>query len=285
MLKLKARNFIFRHARQSAWRVGRWLHSLARGQTVNDMAVNGEARLQQMVVDAAQTDGRGITVCDVGANLGEWSDMMLQTAAVRGLDIRLFAFEPIPMTADRFAARFEGRPQAPLLWRMALSDNDGKGEMAVFSETGGTNSLVFGDDEDPPPTITVPLQTFDTWSAAQSVEAIDLMKIDAEGHDLAVLRGCTGMLRSGKLKVIQFEYNQRWITARAFLRDAFNLAQSFGYRVGQVCPEGIEIYNQWHFELENFFETNYVLVHKDRLGGLIYWRGDFNASNVYVACS
>ena len=281
-MKSRARDLIFRHARGSAWRTGRWLYTLARGHTGNDMAVNGESFLQDMVADAAGREGRSLTVCDVGANLGNWSDMMLRAAAARGADLRLYAFEPIPATAERFAARFAGRPYAPILQPMALSDTEGAAEMAVFSETGGTNSLVFRDGEEIAPRVTVPLRTFDAWSASQGVGEIDLMKIDAEGHDLAVIKGCVGALREGRIKVVQFEYNHRWITARAFLRDVFELAQPLGYHLGQVRPNGIEIYDRWHYELEQFVEANYALVHEDSLAALEHRRGDFDASNIYV---
>lgn len=282
MFKSKVREWLFRHARRSSWRIGRWLYSSARGQTANNMAANGEAFLQKMVVNAVQPEDRLITVCDVGANLGDWSQMMLDTASSREVAIELFAFEPIPATSDRFNARFKGRRPAPRLQRMALSDSTGEAEMAVFSETGGTNSLVFRDGEEIGPRVTVTLKTFDTWAAENGIEQVDLMKIDTEGHDFAVLKGCAESLRGRKIKVVQFEYNHRWIAARAYLRDVFELAQPFGYHVGQIRPDGIEIYDRWHFELEHFAETNCVLVHEACLSQLTYWRGDFNSSNIFV---
>ena len=284
-MKTQVRNLLFRNARRFSWRTGRWLYTLARGHTGNDMAVNGEARLQEMVLAAAQSQGRALTVCDVGANLGDWSDMMLTATTAAGVETQLFAFEPIPATADKFEARFLGRSTAPALQRMALSDSAGTAEMAVFSETGGTNSLVFRDDEEIGARVTVPLEAFDAWAEAAGVKQVDLMKIDAEGHDMAVLKGCTEALRTGALKAVQFEYNHRWIAARAFLRDAFELAQPFGYHVGQVRPDGIEIYDQWHFELEQFVEANYALVHPDLLPMLSHSRGGFDPSNIYTPSS
>ena len=56
----------------------------------------------------------------------------------------------------------------------------------------------------------------------------------------------------------QFEYNHRWILGRFFLRDAFELVQAFGYRVGKLTPRGVEFYPGWDPELETFVEGNYV---------------------------
>ena len=65
-----------------------------------------------------------------------------------------------------------------------------------------------------------------------------LVKIDTEGHDLTVLRGARAMLAEHRIAVVQFEYNHRWVFARAFLRDAFEFLADLGYRGRQAHPEG-----------------------------------------------
>ena len=68
------------------------------------------------------------------------------------------------------------------------------------------------------------------------------MKIDTEGHDLTVLRGARTLLADHRVAVVQFEYNHRWVFARAFLRDAFDFLASLGYLVGKLTPKGVEFY-------------------------------------------
>jgi hypothetical protein len=85
-----------------------------------------------------------------------------------------------------------------------------------------------------------------------------LVKIDTEGHDLAVLRGARTLLAGQNIAVVQFEYNHRWVYARAFLRDAIGLLAGFGYRVGKLTPKGVEFYPGWDADLETFVEGNYV---------------------------
>lgn len=66
------------------------------------------------------------------------------------------------------------------------------------------------------------------------------------------------MLREQRIDVVQFEYNNMWITARCFLKDAMDLLQDCGYEVGKVTPRGIEFYEGWHWELETFRLSNFL---------------------------
>jgi hypothetical protein len=111
---------------------------------------------------------------------------------------------------------------------------------------------------------------------------VHLVKSDTEGHDLRVLSGARKMLSQGRIDVFQFEYNQRWITARFFLKDAFALVAGMPYTVARIRPSHIELFEAWHFELERFFEANYLIVHERALGWFDVQRGGFNGSNVYV---
>ena len=65
---------------------------------------------------------------------------------------------------------------------------------------------------------------------------------------------------------MQFEYNFRWIGARRYLKDAFDLLSPHGYVIGKVTPGAIEWYRDWSPELETFREANFVAVHGDVRG-------------------
>jgi methyltransferase FkbM-like protein len=58
--------------------------------------------------------------------------------------------------------------------------------------------------------------TLDRYAGQSGVARFALVKIDAEGHDLAVLRGARGLLAEHRITVAQFEYHRRWILARSF---------------------------------------------------------------------
>lgn len=89
---------------------------------------------------------------------------------------------------------------------------------------------------------------------------ITLLKIDTEGHDYAVIDGFSSMLESHVIKVIQFEYNHRWLPSGRSMRSIFDLAERYGYQVGRTDPAGVEVYAGWNAELDRFIEWNYVLL-------------------------
>ena len=62
--------------RRIVWRLGRKLYCTARGEGANQMDINGEAYVQERVLAAAKP-GETLTVFDVGANLGEWTQSLI----------------------------------------------------------------------------------------------------------------------------------------------------------------------------------------------------------------
>jgi len=59
--------------------------------------------------------------------------------------------------------------------------------------------------------------------------------------------------------------------------------KSTAYSVGKVTPNGIELYQDWHPELERFFEGNYILLHSEALHWFATMTGKFDTYNTYCA--
>lgn len=131
----------------------------------------------------------------------------------------------------------------------------------VYAEQGGINSLL-PDLGEPLRKVAVPTVTLNKFCEDHKIGHVHLVKIDTEGNDFYVIDGAIELLREGRVSVIQFEYNWRWIAGRHYLKDVFDLVQDLDYCVGKLTPTHIEVFEKWHPELERFFEANYVLVHK-----------------------
>ena len=224
----------------------------------NDMGSNGELWLQREVLTGSPP-GHKIHVIDVGANVGRWSVAMLSAAQKLGRldDLDLHAFEPSSYTFARLSETVSG--PSVRLNNAALSDRSGLSSLNVIAPGAGRNSLheVSGGLEDFV-TEEVTTTTLDTYAEDAGLDHIAFVKVDTEGHDLAVLGGAQHLLAARRIKIVQFEYNQRWVYARSFLRDAFELLVPIGYRVGKLTPRGVEFYPGWDADLETFVEGNYV---------------------------
>lgn len=106
----------------------------------------------------------------------------------------------------------------------------------------------------------VNVTTLDEFCAERRIERIDLLKIDVEGAELAVLQGAASLLDEGRIEIVQFEFGYGSIATRTFLRDFFELLGKTRvfYR---VAPGGLIPLGDYRLELEVFTSaTNYVAV-------------------------
>jgi FkbM family methyltransferase len=248
----------FAIGRRQVVRAARFVLRRASLDVRNDMRTNGEEHLQQWLLDLFPR-GHKMHVLDVGANVGQWSTSMLAAARQvgRAEDLDLHAFEPSSYTFARLSRALAN--QRVNLQQCALSERSGLSILHVMGPGAGTNSL-HAPLERPSNTTTedVATTTLEEYADRAGLDDIALVKIDTEGHDLAVLRGAGRLLAEQRIRVAQFEYNWRWVGARSFLCDAFDLLDPAGYRLGKLTPRGIEFYPAWDADLETFVEGNYI---------------------------
>ena len=265
--------------RRDVVRAARFVFRRACLDIPNNMRTNGELWLQQRTLDFWPT-GQPIHVVNVGANVGMWSAAMLAAARQAGRfeDLDLHAFEPSSYTFARLSDVLGG--QSVTLARVALGEQSGSSVLHLLAPGAGTNSLHL------PPgapagatTEEVATTTLDAYADLARLDRIALVKIDTEGHDLAVLRGAQGLLAEQRIPIVQFEYNHRWVYSRSFLRDAFDLLEPFGYQVGKLTPHAVEFYPRWDPDIETFVEGNYVGCTPwavKRLPAIAWWKLDSN---------
>jgi FkbM family methyltransferase len=255
-------------------RAARFVLYRARLDIPNDLNTNGESSLQQWILDLVPADQR-IHVIDVGANVGRWSAAMLTAARQAGRleNLDLEAFEPSVHTFGLLAKALDGQPVG--LHNVAMSDRAGLAVLHVVAQGAGTNSLHKQPQTESTTTEEVVTTTLDSYVGNADVGHVALLKIDTEGHDLAVLRGAQQLFAKHLILVAQFEYNHRWIYARSYLRDSFELLRPYGYRIGKLTPNGVEFYDVWDPDLETFVEGNYVAClpnMAERLPAIAWWK-------------
>lgn len=242
-------------ARKFLWRMGRRVYAFARGELANDPRSNGEYWLLDRIL---ARDQEGFVLVDVGANRGDWTARALERTRAPG-SIHVHAFEPCTAARELLRGRLAGKP-GTTIHAEALSDRAGESTFYSPGGAAGTSSMhpESGGAAEP-----VRVTTLDDFFAAQSISRADMVKIDAEGFDFLVLLGAQRLLQEGRLEVIQFEYNWRWLLNRRCLRDVFELIRDRPYTLGKLVGNSIEFHDSWHFELDRFFENNYVLVRND----------------------
>ncbi|MBD3760735.1 FkbM family methyltransferase [Rhizorhabdus sp.] len=270
--------------RRFAWRLGRHIYCFARGEPRGgDIHKDGEATVQKCVIDAIPATDT-LNIFDIGANVGDWSKALFdQIGGEPARRVHLHAFEPVDGTRSRlkanlsrYAGRFDVNLHAP-----AISDKTGIARMHIVEDGSGQNSihdLALGTDK----TIEIDTITLSEIFDRLGVARSQLVKVDAEGHDVAIIRGARDLLRSGRIDVLQFEYNHAWVFSRSFLKDVFDLCEALPYHIARVGKASIEVFDHWHPELERFFNANYLLIREPALAWFDHHRGTFDVSNTYA---
>lgn len=171
-------------------------------------------------------------VFDVGANVGDTSTSVFQE--IPGVEVT--AFEANPETFTKLSARLESRPGFTAV-NSATSSRAGDVQMFVYDDNK-IGSLV----ENAPYAvrsglqgrrITVPCTTLDLYCAEKDIAGIDILKVDTEGHDLAVLEGAIGLLEAGAIKFVYVEFNdlqQRGGVTEGALTPIDTLLRQRGFR-------------------------------------------------------
>lgn len=263
--------------RRLMWKIGRRLYHAARRDGSLDMHSNGEEMLQRAFARQSAETSRQLTIVDVGAHLGEWTlSMMHALDAVDAPAARLIAFEPVPSTRSQLEQNLPGGTRHDVAVRPeAVSDTAGWQSIVCQGGFSGADHLATEFCGVPGTEIKVEVVRLDRALAGQE---IDLLKIDAEGFDPAVIRGSEELLASKLVGVIQFEYSSMFIRTRSYLFDIFEIAVRSGYKVGLLTERGIEVFDEWHFDLERFISSAMVIVRPDMLdwlpAGRAFYLGD-----------
>lgn len=147
-------------------------------------------------------------IFDVGANAGQFRHQA--HGAFPGAVIH--SFEPHPPSFVRLQ---QAAGSDAHLHQLALSDRSGALPFYVYGNSA-EGSLMNSLTPDAgfarrggmkPEVIEVESLTLDRLCERERIEGVDLLKVDTEGFDLAVLQGAEGMLSKGRVGFVYVEFN------------------------------------------------------------------------------
>lgn len=178
--------------------------------------------------------GRGGVALDVGSNKGSY----LYSMARWSKSAPVVAFEPQKKLADylRGACQRSGF-QHVTVENLALSNQ--QGELKLFipgdadSPGASLESGIAG--KTPCHTETVKVTTLDAYAVEKLQAPVRVIKIDVEGHELAVVQGALELIRRDK-PLLVIECEGRHLPAGKTVRDFISLVESLGYTATLAMP-------------------------------------------------
>jgi len=152
----------------------------------------------------------GGVVIDAGANLGIWSLL----AAKRGGLVH--AFEPVPTMVERLQKHLAlNDARTIVVNELALAAECATRPFyAVMEKNTGASSLSPRRPDGVELRVTV--VTLDAYLERQSIDRVDLLKVDVEGAELLLFRGAHRLLSSDLAPIIFFEIDERLCAAFGF---------------------------------------------------------------------
>ncbi|MGF6093784.1 FkbM family methyltransferase [Pseudomonas sp. 18175] len=177
-------------------------------------------------------------VIDVGANTGGYAKLLrsLNSSAI------IHAFEPHPKTFSVLLKEF-GDTEGIYLNNSAVghepgvltlydySANDGSEHASLYKEV--IESIHKSDAIEH----RVPVVTVSEYCNLAAIDRIDLLKIDTEGHELAVILGAAEIINERRIQAIHFEFNEMNVISRTYLRDFINALPN--YKLYRLLPGGM----------------------------------------------
>lgn len=146
-------------------------------------------------------------ILDIGANCGDWTRLTLKHFP----DATYTLLEPNPVMRDRMQDLLSTNPKIRLFSKGASDEN---GEF-LFTITGRDDSCNFLLNSQQAtelglPQIPVELVTIDSFLENQSLPHPQIIKIDAEGLDLKVLKGAANTLKKCELVFAEAAVMCKW---------------------------------------------------------------------------
>ena len=208
---------------------------------------------------------RPLCIVDVGAHHGEFLDVIALPLAKQGIPVSVHAFEPDRRSFEQLH-RHHGTSTYAILNNFALGR--APGEFDLHADAPGSPLASFSKRRLDHFDLTfeysekVRVQTLDEYCAEKNVDAIDLLKLDVEGHELDVMRGGLRMFRERRIRMLTFEFGGCNIDSRTYFQDYwYFMKDNHVGHIFRLTPSGflapVTAYNEL---FEQFRPTNYLVI-------------------------
>ena len=204
-------------------------------------------------------------IVDVGANDRAYGQDIL-------VNTYIFAFEPHPVSFERLK---KDRSRNVIPVKAAVGDKVGKTQLWDFadhaprkpdqptSQLATLHPKIITDlYHQPAKKYSVNLTSLDAYFADKKIKRIDLLKIDAEGNELAVLKGAKKLLKANRIEMIQFEFNETHAFSHVLMKDFYDQLPDFNFY--RLLPSGMAplgAYRPLTHEIFGF--QNIVAIYRD----------------------
>lgn len=223
---------------------------------------NGE---NKFLDDLLNISSDHLIIFDVGANIGKYSEIIIDKCNSKGLKYNLHIFEPSKAAFKILESKF-CREGNIYLNNLGASDSNREAEI-FFDEEGSSLASLYQRRDSSGKLLLdkkeiIHLTRLDNYIRGTFVKKIDFLKLDIEGHEFSALKGLGEFLNPSFIKALQFEYGGTNLDSKTTLHELYSFLESKGYSVFKIMKSHIEK-RSYEFTMENFQYSNYVALAED----------------------
>lgn len=201
--------------------------------------------------------GERPVVLDIGANKAQWADIILNRFDDK---CTIHLFEPNLMLLNYCRIKYEYRKNI-IYNEVAAYHTETELDFFYFENYNNElSSLYKGDWDDlPMKQKKVKAVSLYKYCADNKLMFVDYIKIDAEGSDVDVLFGCSWLLKTDSVGIIQIEYGEHYKRCNHSIKEVFDICGKYGYSIYRYVDSNYELVEPFDdtWEAEDFFLTKF----------------------------
>lgn len=228
-----------------------------------DFNESGELAVLKMLRNHFKNE-KELVLFDVGANTGSYS-LSLAAEFCELPNLSIYAFEP---QREIFSKLLETVSANKHIHAFNLGLGLKNESLLIYSskEHSALTSLYNRDLKHVNLSLSeqsmVDITRLDDFVRDQNIKKIHFLKLDVEGHELAVLGGANKTMENQLIDFIQFEFGGCNIDSRTFFRDFYNLLND-KYQIYRILRNGLRPVHSYSEKLEIFQLSNFLAVRRD----------------------